>query len=150
VAGEHGWRLDSRLEHWHPTAERWEDPDVPLPQTDIDAAVERAERVAREREDSAKQGYPEYEVRVRCPSEADAAALATQLRTEGIQVVQRREFLLLGALDEDAAAELAERVRREAPAGSGITAEASVPEVVGEAPFATPFSPFSVFGGLAG
>jgi hypothetical protein len=150
VAGDHGWRLDSKVEHWHPAAERWEDPDVPLPYTDVQALAERAERSAREREESAKQRYPEYEVRVHCPSQADAVQLAAQLRAEGFQTVQRREFLLLGAPDEGTATALAERVRREAPAGTGVTAEASVPEVVAETPFGTPFSPFSVFGGLAG
>jgi hypothetical protein len=150
VAERHGWRLDTRLEHWHPTAEQWQGPDAPLPQTTTEAEAERAERLARERRESVEQGYPEYEVRVRCPSQADAIELATKLRTEGIQTVQRREFVLLGAPDEDTATALAERVRAEAPAGTDISAEASVPEVVAEVPFATPFNPFSVFGGLAG
>jgi hypothetical protein len=58
--------------------------------------------------------------------------------------------LLIGAADEASAAGLAARVRDQAPAGSDVAAEGSVAEVVAEAPFATPFSPFSVFGGLAG
>jgi hypothetical protein len=112
--------------------------------------AERSELADRERLESAEQGYPEYEVRVRCPSQAGALELATQLRIEGVQVVQRREFLLLGAPDQATATALAERIRRQAPAGSDVTAEGTVAEVLAEAPFATPFSPFSVFGGLAG
>jgi hypothetical protein len=150
VAGEHGWRVASRLEHWHPAAERWDDPELPLPDTVTEAVAERSELLDRERLESADQGYPAYEVRVRCPSQADALELATQLRMEGVQVVQRREFLLLGAPDQATASALAERIRRDAPAGSDVTAEGTVAEVLTEAPFATPFSPFSVFGGLGG
>ncbi len=150
VAGQHGWVLDIRLERWHPTAEQWEDPNTPLPATEMENADELAERLAREREASAEQGYPEYEVRVRCPSEAEAGQLAARLRAEQIEVVQRREFLVAGAADEATATALAERFRREAPAGSDVRAEGSVPEVVEETPFATPFNPFSVFGGLGG
>jgi hypothetical protein len=150
VAIKHGWSLGCTIERWHPAAERWAAPDEPLPVGPVDAAVERAELVEREREESAEQGYPEYEVRVRCPSPDAALDLATRLRMEGITAVQRREFLVVGAPDEDAAAALAERIRREAPAGAGVSAEASLPEVVAETPFATPFNPFSVFGGLAG
>ena len=51
---------------------------------------------------------------------------------------------------EDEAGELAERIRAEAPPGSTVTAEASVGEAAAEAPLATPFSPFAVFGGLGG
>jgi hypothetical protein len=150
VAGEHGWRLDAKIEHWHPVSEQWEDPDDRLPDTVADAAAERAELIERERQEAADQGYLDYEVRVHCASQEAARELAGRLRTEGIQTVQRREFVVAGAADEDAAAALALRIRREAPEGAGVTTEASVPEVVAATPFATPFNPFAVFGGLAG
>jgi hypothetical protein len=57
---------------------------------------------------------------------------------------------VVGAPDEDAASALAERIRAEAAPGSTVTAEASISEVVSEAPLATPFGPFAVFGGLGG
>ena len=131
LAAEHGWEVEFALHRWHP-------------------AAERAELMEQEREESAEQAYPEFEVRVRCVSRGDASALARQLREEGYPVVQRGEFLVLGAADEDSARELAARVRAEAPPGSDVVAEGSVPEVVSEAPFATPFNPFAVFGGLGG
>lgn len=150
VAGDHGWALEVTLEHWHPTAEEWENPDSPLPHTPAEAAAERAELLERERDESAEQGYPEFEVRVRSGSHEEARQLADQLRAEGFQIVQRGEFVLLGAADEESAKALAERIRGEAPAGTGVTAEGSVPEVVSGTPFATPFNPFAVFGGLGG
>ena len=151
LADEHQWQLRVQLTHWHPTAEEWEDPDKPLPQTDAQRAAEHAELVQSEREESRAQGYPDFEVRVKCPSRHDAEQLAARLRDEGIPSVHRWEFVVLGANDEDAANALAERVRGEAPSGSVVTAEVSAAEIAADAPGATPFgNPFAVFGGLAG
>lgn len=151
LASDHGWELTAELRRWHPIAEEWEDADRPLPATDAEIAAEHAEVIDAEREESREQGYPEFEVRVRCRSRHDANELAQRLRAEGIDTVHRWEFVVLGAADEDAARELADRIRREAPPGSTVLAEASVSEVADEAPFATPFNnPFAVFGGLGG
>lgn len=150
VADEHHWQLTSELRRWHPTAEEWEDPDKALPDTEAAVAGERAELMESEREESRAHAYPEYEVRVQCPSQRDAELLAARLRDEGIPSAQRWQFVVLGAADEDSAATLAERVRREAPEGSTVTAEGSEQQAIDEAPFATPFSPFAVFGGLGG
>jgi hypothetical protein len=150
LAGQHGWAPAFELRRWHPVAEEWEDPDAPLPSTPAQTAAERAELMEREREESAEQGYPEFEVRVRCADREGASHLAERLRGEGLATVQRGEFLVLGVPDEDDAKALAERIRSEAPPGSDVVAEGSVREVVAEAPFATPFNPFAVFGGLGG
>lgn len=150
LASDHGWNVDFELRRWHAAAEEWEDPDEPLPTSDAENAAERAELMLRERAETQAEGYPEYEVRVRCATRSDAVRLAVQLRLEGFATVQRGEFLVLGAADEDSATALAERVRTEAPPGSDVVAEGSVPEIVSESPFATPFNPFAVFGGLSG
>ena len=151
LATEHQWQLRTEVRRGHPTAEEWEDPDRPLPHSRADLDAERDEAMELEREESAAQGFPDFEVRVRCRSRHDAQQLAERLRAEGIAAVHRWEFVVLGAADEDAANALAERIRREAPQGSTVTAEASVEEVASEAPLATPFNnPFAVFGGLGG
>jgi hypothetical protein len=150
LAAEHQWQLTRELRHWHPTAEEWEDPNEALPDTDAAIASERAELMESERQESQAQGYPDYEVRVRCPTRGDAEQLAQRLRDEGIPSAQRWHFVVLGAPDEDSAQVLAARVRREAPAGSTVSAEGSEQQAIREAPLATPFSPFAVFGGLAG
>jgi hypothetical protein len=150
LAAEHGWHPEFELRHWHPTAEDWEDPNAPLPGSEAERAAERATLMARERQESEEQGYPEYEVRVRCASREDASRLAQKLREEGLPTVQRGEFLVLGVADEDNARALAARVRAEAPPGTEVVAEGSLADVVSEAPFATPFNPFAVFGGLSG
>jgi len=146
VAQQRGWSVHSELTHWHPTAERWEEPDKPLPETDAQRTAERAELIAQEREESRTQGYPEYEVRVTCPSREQATELAERFREEGLPNIQRANFLLIGALDEDAANSLAERVRAEAPPASTVTVQASAGTVLA----VTGGNPFAVFGGLAG
>jgi hypothetical protein len=146
LAQEHGWSLDYQLKHWHPSAEEWEDPDVPLPASDADRAAERAELMRREREESVAQGSPDYEVRVECSSHRDTVELAEKLREEGLACVQRWRYLLVGAADEDSANALAERLRAEAPEGSTVTVEGTLREVLNE----LPPSRFSIFGGLGG
>src|SRR5688500_5895758 len=39
LAAENGWTIESRLRRWHPSAEDWENPDAPLPDSDV-AALE--------------------------------------------------------------------------------------------------------------
>ena len=151
IASDSGWQLTPELRHWHPVAEEWEDPDRPLPGSDVEHAAERAEAMRAEDQESQQQGFPDFEVRVRCPSRHDAEQLAARLQAEGIPTVHRWEFVVLGAADEDAAKALAERVRAEAPPGSTVVAEASVADVASDSPLATPFNnPFAVFGGLGG
>ncbi|MHB8689667.1 MAG: hypothetical protein ACYDHH_00335 [Solirubrobacteraceae bacterium] len=138
--------IELSLQRWHPSAQAWEDPDVPLPQSDADELAERAQRIERERAESQERGYPEYEVRVESASREDAAALASKLEGQGLPVVHRDRYLVLGASDEDAATALADQVRSLAPDGATVTAQASIRAVEDElGP-----NPFAIFGGLGG
>jgi hypothetical protein len=143
-ARQHGWQVEVDFRHWHPSAEEWEDPDKPLPENDAARLAECEELMAREREETAKRGYPEYEVRVDLPSYHDAVGLAEQLRKEGLPAVHRWRYLLVGATDEDSAKALAERIRSKAPAGSGVKVEGTWAAVYGERP-----DPFAVVRGWA-
>ncbi len=145
-ARQHGWALDVDFRHWHPSAEEWEDPDKPLPENDAARVAEREELMAREREETAKRGYPEFEVRVDLPSRHDAVGLSEQLRKEGLPAVHRWRYLLVGATDEDSAKELAERIRNEAPSGSRVKVEGTWAAAYAE----RPPNPFAVLGGLGG
>ncbi len=146
LAREHGWEVESTLTHWHPDAEEWEDPDLPLPESDAAKVAEHAELIAAERKQMAETGEPEFEVRVDLPSHRDAAHFAELLRAEGLPAVRRWKYLVVGAADEDSARGLATRVEGEAPAGSRVTVEGS-----GQVAYAErPANPFAVFGGLGG
>lgn len=138
LAGEHDWKITTELTHWHPTAERWEDPDAPLPQTDADQVAERAERPV--------SAEPEYEVRVESDTREHARQLADLLEAEGLPTVHRYRYVLLGAADEESAAQLADRVRGLVPEGTPVTAEGSLHAIYDE----LPANPFALFGGLSG
>lgn len=147
LAAKHEWDVELELKRWHPTAEEWEDPDVPLPESDAEQAAERAQRVAKEREESAERGYAEYEVKVHCSSHRETVKLADRLRDEGMPVLRRWRYLIIGASDEDSANALAERLRAEAPAGATVTAEVSERAAWDDDPGR---GSFAMFGGLGG
>ncbi len=147
IATEHAWEPEFELMHWHPTADAWEDPDKPLPDTDAQRAAERQQRIASEDADSATEGYPEFEVRVQCGSRHEASELVAKFEQEGIPAMHRSNVVLVGANDEDAANQLAERLRAEAPAGSTVTVEGNLRAVYEGRPF---WRQFAIFGGLGG
>jgi hypothetical protein len=140
------WKLDFELRHWHPTAEEWEDPDTPLPENDAQMAAERRERIEQERADSAEDGYPDFEVRIHCRSHRAANELAERLEAEGVPFTHRWSTVLVGATDEDSAAQLAERMRAEAPDGSEVSVEGNLRSVYNERPGRR----FWLLGGLGG
>lgn len=146
LAGTRGWPTQAELRRWHPTAEEWEDPGAPLPEDASGLAAERSERIAHEREESRRLGFPEWEVRVQCRSHQETRDLAERLAAEGFQPLRRWRYLLVGAADEDTARELADRLTTESPAGCSVTVEGTLASVEAD----TPPNPFSVFGGLGG
>jgi hypothetical protein len=146
LATEKGWSIETELARWHPVAEEWADPEKPLPATPDELAEEHAELIEQERQGFHEQGYPEFEVRVRCRSHSEALELEERLRDQGVPSLRRWNYLLIGAVDEDAAQALARQIGALAPAGAVITTEAT-----GQAVDAVrPGNPFAVFGGLGG
>lgn len=133
------------LRRWHPIAEEWKPADEPLPGDPAEEGAERQEAIERELKETEERGYPEFEVRVDLPSRDEAERFAERLRGEGLQVVHRASFLLVGAIDEEHAKKLAERIRSEAPAGSRAEAQGTWLAAYGEAN-----RPFAFLGGLRG
>ncbi len=132
------------LARWHPVEQRWEAADVPLPSTETEWELERERQQAREEAESRASGHAEWEVRVELASHEETVAFADRLESEGIRVVRRYTFLLVGAVNEDQADELAARLEEEAPEGARIEVEPGG-QMVWEV---TPSNPFVVFGGL--
>lgn len=148
LLAEHGLALEDAIAvaHWHPIEERWEDPGVALPSTDAERLAEHERLEADEDAEARASGEAPWEVRIEFVEHDDATAFADRLEQEGYEVVRRWTFLLIGADDEDAARELAERIRQEAPSGAQIEVEPGsgpVWDVYGN-------NPFAFFGGLAG
>ncbi len=146
LAAEHDWNVEIELRRWHPSAESWEDPEVPLPESNAELAAERAQALASERQEAEERGYPAFEVRLQCPSPKAAEEIADRVRGEGIASVRRSNYLLIGAVDEDSAQALAERLKGEAPSGCVVTVEGTGREVLDD----RPSNPFAIFGGLGG
>jgi hypothetical protein len=146
LAQQHSWKLEVDFKRWHPTAEEWEDPDLPLPDNDAARRAEHEVLIAAERRQTEESGHPEYEVRVDLPSLRAAGLFADMLRSEGLPVVHRWKFLLIGVPDEDSGKELVERIQEQAPPGSKVGLEGTWAAAYAER---LP-NPFAIFGGLGG
>jgi hypothetical protein len=134
------------LARWHPIEEEWEPADVPLPSTPEEIEREHEELEEQETAESEAAGYAEWEVRLDLPSHHEAEALAEKLDAEGYTTTRRWKYLLVGAANEDDAAELADRLREESPPGTDVHIQGG-----GEAAWeGMEPNPFAWFGGLGG
>jgi len=134
------------LERWHPVEQDWKDAGLPLPGTEEEVQAEHERQQAREAAESLESGHAEWEVRVSLPSREATHDLADRLEADGIPVTRRTTFLLVGAVNQDEATALAERLRTEVTEGATVEVEpggAMVWKV-------SPRNPFAVFGGLGG
>jgi len=123
VLARHGMAAESALHRWHPIEERWETPDVPMPQTEAERQAERQRLEDAEAAESLATGVAQWQVRVELGSHRQAAALARKLEGQSWSVARRWKFLIVGASNEDQARELAGQIRREAPPDAVIVAE---------------------------
>lgn len=130
---------------WHPIAEDWKPAEEEMPDEPGEERAERQEAIARELKETEERGYPEFEVRIDLAGRDEAKRFAERLRGEGLPVVRRWKFVLVGAIDEEHAKELAERLRLEAPPGSQAVAQGSWPGTYSQIQ-----RPFAFLGGLAG
>ena len=126
LLSEHGL-VDATVEvtRWHPVEEDWRDASVPLPEDPEGIAAERARYEARERQEARERGWTDFEVRAELPGHRETVAFARRLESEGIPVVRRWTYLLVGAATFEEAEALAARLREEAPPGTRVIAEGS-------------------------
>ena len=144
LLAEHGLEADVAVHRWHELEQRWEHEDVPLPRTEAERRAEHERLEADEAAEGRERGRTLWEVRLELPTHDETRELAQRLEDEGLSVIARWTYLLVGADNEDDARELAERLQAEAP-NAKVQAEPSG-EMVAEV---TPANPFAVFGGLA-
>ena len=123
VLAGHGMTAESVLHRWHPIEERWETPDVPMPETKAERQAERQRLVDAEAAESLATGVAQWDVRAELGSHRQAVALARKLESEGRTVIRRWKFLTVGANDEDEARELAGHIRQEAPPDAVVRVE---------------------------
>jgi hypothetical protein len=123
VLAQHHIQAEFALHRWHPIEEQWESPDVAIPQTEAERQVEHQRLVDSETAESLAAGTGRWQARVEFPSHREAVALARKLEDEGLPVVRRWKFLLIGADNEDDVRDLAGRIRREAPPDAVVRVE---------------------------
>jgi hypothetical protein len=123
VLAGHGMTAETAVHRWHPIEERWETPDVAMPQTQAERQAEHQRLVDDEAADAKATGLDQWDVRADLGSHRQAVALAHKLEGEGRAVVRRWKFLIVGAADEDEARELAGHIRQEAPPEATVTVE---------------------------
>jgi hypothetical protein len=140
---EHDWIGEVDLRRWHPDAEEWKPPEVPLPGTEEERQAERHELMERESAESDAEGFAEWEVRIELAHRHDAVELEKRLKAEGLPCTRRWRFVFVGAQNEEEANDLAERLRGEAPPGSKVSVEGTYESVRSRVP-----NPFAFLGGL--
>jgi hypothetical protein len=123
VLAGHGIAAESAVHRWHPIEEQWEDPGLPMPQTEAEREAEHQRLVDAETAESHAAGVAQWDVRVELGSHRQAVALARELESEGRAVVRRWKFLLVAASNEDEARELAGQIRQQAPPGAAVRVE---------------------------
>jgi len=123
VLAQHDLEAESAVHRWHPIEEQWENPDVPMPQTNAERQAEHQRLVDTETTEALATGKAQWEVRVELHSHRQAVALARKLESEGRTVVRRWRFLLVGASNEDEAREFAGQIRQEAPPDAAVMVE---------------------------
>ena len=123
VLARHGITAGSAVHRWHPIEERWETPDVPMPQTAAERQAEHQRLVDAETAEVQATGKAQWEVRVELGSHRQAVALGRKLEGEGRAIVRRWRFVVVGAGNEDEARELAGQIRQEVPADAAVKVE---------------------------
>jgi hypothetical protein len=114
-----------RVTRWHPVEEAWRDADVPLPASEEERRAERERHEAAEIREVAREGEFDWEVRVELPGHRETVELGRRLESEHLPVTRRWRYLLVGALTEEQANELAERILTQAPEGTSYRIEAN-------------------------
>ncbi len=145
LAEQHA-RATVAVERWHPVEQTWKDASEPLPRSPAEIREERERLEEREAAEAIATGGADWEVRIELPGHDETVALAERLEAEGIAVVRRHTYLLVGAVTEEAAQALAERLRSEVPEGAKVHVQPGG-ELVWEV---TPQNPFAILGGLGG
>lgn len=129
LADADGLTASIRVTRWHPIEEAWKDASLPLPVTDEEQRAEYATREAAEADEAARAGSFDWTVAVRLSSRDRAKELAASLATEGAPVARRWRYVVAGALTEERAEELAQRVRSELEEDEEARVEADLSDV---------------------
>lgn len=111
----HDMTADIRVTRWDPVEEDWHDASEPLPRSEEEREAAVARKEAAAADEAKKEGRYDWEVHADLKSRDDALRLAERLEADGHRVTTRWSYLIVGALTEERAEELARWLRSEAP-----------------------------------
>jgi hypothetical protein len=118
-----------RVTRWHPVEEAWKDASIPLPRTAEEEEAEAAAHEAAEAEEADIEGEYDWHVVVRLPRRDEAVEVARRLEAERVPVARRWRYVVAGALTEERAEALAERLRAELPNDADISVEPNLSDL---------------------
>jgi hypothetical protein len=119
---------DIAVTRWHPVEETWKDASVPLPATPAEEQAEYAAREASKAAEAASQDEYDWHVVVSLPGRDEARSVAARLAGEGLPVAQRWRYVVVGAVTEERAGELADQLRVDIPEGD-VSVEVNLDEL---------------------
>jgi hypothetical protein len=114
---------------WHPIAEEWKDATIAIPRTPAEEEAEYAARETAEAREAEIEGEYDWDVVVSLHGRDEAAELADRLRREGVPITHRWRYVVAGALTEERAEELAERLRSELPDDADVRIEVDLSDL---------------------
>ncbi len=120
---------DVVVTRWHPVEEAWKDAALPLPATPEEEQAEEAARAGAEAEEARVEGRFDWEVVVHLPSRGDAVALVERLAQEGVPAMRRWRYVVAGAVGEEEAFALADRLRAELPKDADVRVDVDLSDV---------------------
>ena len=113
LAADEGLTADLAVTRWHPVAEEWRDASLPLPATAEEEEREYEEREAAEQQEASEEGEFGWHVVAELRTRESARDLSETLSGEGLPVSRRWRYVTIGAVTEERAAELADRLGSE-------------------------------------
>ena len=126
---DEGLTAEILLTRWHPVEEAWKDASLPLPATPEEEQAEYAAREAAETKEAEIEGAYDWHVVAHLSGRDDAVDLADQLSAEGIPATRRWRYVVAGAITEEHAQELADRLRSELPGDVDVRIEVDLSDV---------------------
>jgi hypothetical protein len=120
---------DVVVTRWHPIEEEWKSAALPLPATPEEEQAEEVARLDTELEEARVEGRHDWEVVVLLPGRDDAVELERRLNSEGIPAKRRFRYVVAGAITEDGAFALADRLRAELPEDADVRVDVDLSDV---------------------
>jgi hypothetical protein len=138
LVGDEDLTADIGVTRWHPKAEEWRDASLPLPRTSAEEEREYDEREAAETREAEVEGAYEWHVVVELRTRESAGDIARRLSQEGLSAKRRWRYVTIGAVTEERASQLAERLRGELGESAAVWVDADLGDVA--------FGPFQFIG----